>query len=82
MNDAEAEAIAHQLTPETSAPDLKPDNVVADLSSCTPRVQGCTNSFSPSGFSVGPHLVQLALAEKLQNIHATALGVKAKSDHA
>ena len=31
MNDAEAEAISHQLTPEASSPAFNPANVGSDL---------------------------------------------------
>ena len=82
MNDAEAEAIAHQLAPDCT-PAFNPDNVIPDLISFVSRTLSCaSNSVSPSGSYVDPLLVQSALAKKLEDIHATILSVKAKADHA
>ena len=82
MNDAEAEAIAHQLARDCT-PAFNPDNVIPDLISFVSRTLSCdSNSVSPSGSYVDPLLLQLALAKKLEDIHATILSVKAKADHA
>ena len=82
MNRAEAEAIAHQLAPDYT-PAFNSDNVIPDLISFVSRTLSCSsNSISPSGSYVDRLLVQLALAKKLEDIHATILSVKAKADHA
>ena len=82
MNDAEAEAIAHQLAPDCT-PAFNPDNMIPGLISFVSGTLGCaSNSVSPSGSYLDPLLVQLALAKKLEDIHATILSVKAKADHA
>ena len=84
MNDAEAEAIAHQLAPDCT-PAFNPADVVSDLSSFVSSVLGCTAGSTISTLSPDPTpelLIQLALAKKLQDIHATILSVKAKADHA
>ena len=79
MNDAEAEAIAHQLAPDCT-PAFNPADVVSDLSSFVSSVLGCTSGSAISILSPDPTpelLIQLALAKELQDIHATILSVKA-----
>ena len=82
MKDAEAEVIAHQLAPDCTA--FNPADVVSDLSSFVSSVLGCNAGSAISTFSPDPTrtLIQLALAKKFQDIHATILSVKAKANHA
>ena len=85
MNDAEAEAIAHQLAPETFAPAFNPANVVSGLNPFVSSVLGSTAvpaSSNPTSFAPDSLTIQLALAKRLEDIHAAILSVKAKTDHA
>ena len=81
MNDAKAKAIAHQLAPACT-PAFNPADAVYDLSPFVSSVLGCSAGSAISTLSPDPTLIQLALAKKLQDIHATILSVKAKADHA
>ena len=83
MNDAEAEASTRQPAPEASASTFNPANSVSDLKSFITSVLGPTALSSiPRGFAPESYLIQLALARKLEDIHATILNVKATADHA
>ena len=86
MNDAEAEASAHQLTPDCT-PAFNTADAVSDLSSFVSNVLGCTAGSAISTLTPDPSpelLIQLSLAKMLQDIRATILSVKAKAeaDHA
>ena len=82
---SDAEANGHQPEPEpTHPPTYNLADVVPDLSAFVSDVLG-RNAASGSAVASFPSselLIQLALAKKLENIHATILSIKAKADHA
>ena len=85
MNDAEAEATQQLASEAFTAFNLA--DTVSVLSSFVSSMLGCdagskVGSIPPVTSSSPDLLIQLAIAKKLEDIHATVLRVKAKADHA
>ena len=74
----------HQPEPEPAYPSTyNLADVVPDLSAFVSDMLGRNAGSSVASFPFSSELlIQLALAKKLENIHATILSIKAKADHA
>ena len=80
---SDAEANGHQPEPEpTHPPTCNLADVVPDLSAFVSDVLGRNAGSAVVYFPSSELLIQLALAKKLENIHATILSIEAKADHA